>query len=115
MINAIRIGDKTFPSKAAAIRCCQSILHRDKLDSNIVGEDAVLVMALLKMRPDKMDEIGERGVVRFLRKAHRHSTTPCFFVELDDGAFLDVSFMKIINAYPGNAKPRQPAGHPADA
>lgn len=93
------IGQLTFPTKEAAISHFREILYRDKLDTVIEGDDAESVEALLRARVDKVAELEERTVVRYLRKMHRHNT-PCFFAELDDGTLLDVSFMKFINAYP---------------
>lgn len=95
----IVIGDQFFPSKEAAIAHCQAILHRHKMDTEITGDDAAFVEALLHARPDKVAELGKRKVVRYLRKMHMRNT-PCFFAELDDGSLLDISFMKFINAYP---------------
>ena len=93
------IGGVLFPTKKAAKERCRTILHRDKMDTEITGEDAVFVEALLYARPDKVAELAGRKVVRYLRKMHRHNT-PCFFAELDDGSLLDISYMKFINAYP---------------
>lgn len=88
-----------FASKSEFIDRFQAILHRDELDTEIEGDDVKLVEALLYARPDKAAELGDRKVVRYLRKMHRHNT-PCLFAELDDGDLLDISFMKFINAYP---------------
>ncbi|RWE30482.1 DUF3223 domain-containing protein [Mesorhizobium sp.] len=95
----IVIGDISFPTKEAAIAHCRAILHRSSLDTEITGNDASFVEALLYARPDKVAELAGRKVVRYLRKMHWHNT-PCFFAELDDGSLLDISFMKFINAYP---------------
>jgi hypothetical protein len=99
MDNQIIIGGIRFNSKADAIAQCRAILYRDKMGTEILGEDRVFVSNLLKARPDKLKELRGRTIVRFLRKMHRHNT-PCFFAELDDGTLLDFSFMKVINAYP---------------
>ena len=95
----IVIGGVTFPTKEAAKEQYRSILYRDEWGTEITGEDAVFVEALLYARPDKVAELAGRKVVRYLRKMHRHNT-PCFFAELDDGSLLDISYMKFINAYP---------------
>lgn len=99
----VSVGGVSFPSKAGFIRHCQAILHKEEDDSEIVGEDAAFVDAILKGRPDKIAEIGPRKVVRYLRKHHRHCNTPCFFAELDDVSILDFSFKKFIAAYPNAA------------
>ncbi|MDX0806572.1 DUF3223 domain-containing protein [Sinorhizobium medicae] len=96
---AITIGSKTFRTRQDAIAHCQAILHREQLETEIEGEDTDFVRAVLNLRKDKMQEIGPRTVVRFLRKMHRHNT-PCFFAELSDGSFIDFSFMKAINTLP---------------
>lgn len=95
----IIIGGVVFHTKEAAVAHCRSVLYRDKLNTEITGEDAAFVKALLYARPDKVAELAGRTVVRYLRKMHRHNT-PCFVAELDDGSLLDISFMKFINAYP---------------
>jgi hypothetical protein len=95
----IVVGGVPFQTKEAAVAHCRAILHRDKLDTEITGEDAAFVEALLYARPDKVAELAGRKVMRYLRKMHRHNT-PCFFAELDDGSLLDISFMKLINVYP---------------
>ena len=95
----ITIGNITFPSKAAVIKHCTAILRRDELDSEIVGDDAHFVDGLLRQRPDKMRELADRTVVRFIRKKHPHNT-PCFCAKLSDGSYLHFSFMKMIKAYP---------------
>jgi hypothetical protein len=94
-----KIGGVSFQTKEAAIAHCRAILHRKELDTEITGEDAAFVEALLYARPDKVAELAGRKVVRYLRKMHRYNT-PCFFAELNDGSLLDISFMKLINAYP---------------
>lgn len=95
----IVIGPMRFASKEECKSHFQAILYRDKMDTEITGDDAVSVEALLFARPDKVEELGDRSVIRYVRKIHRHNT-PCFFAELDDGSLLDISFMKFINAYP---------------
>jgi hypothetical protein len=95
----IVVGGVSFQTKEAAVAHCRAILYRDKLDTEIVGEDAVFVEALLSARPDKIAELAGRKVVRYVRKMHRHNT-PCFFAELEDSALLDISFRKFIDAYP---------------
>jgi hypothetical protein len=95
----INIGHWSFPTKEAAIGYCRTVLYRSELETEITGEDAEFVEALLYARPDKVAELGGRKVVRYVRKMHRHNT-PCFFAELDDGSLLDISFMKFINVYP---------------
>lgn len=95
----LEIGGVAFPTKEAFIAHCRAILYRNMMDTEITGEDAVFVEALLYARPDKVAELAGRKVVRYLRKMHRHNT-PCFFAELDDGSLLDISYMKFINAYP---------------
>lgn len=102
MSGNISIGEWSFPTKQAAIVHCQAILYRNVLDTEITGDDAAFVEALLHARPDKMVELAGRKVVRYLRKMHRRNT-PCFFAELDDGALLDISFMKFIKTYSGPA------------
>lgn len=94
----VTVAGLTFTSKQAFIEHCRAILHRDAFDTEIAGEDAGFVAAILLGRPDKVAECRGRLVVRYLRKMHRHNT-PCFFAELDDGTLLDFSFMKFINAY----------------
>jgi len=86
-----------LPSKEAFIDLFRQILYRDKLGTEIVGEDRRVFEALLRARPDKMSEVGARKVVRFVRMMHRHNT-PAFFAELEDGALLDISFMKWVKA-----------------
>lgn len=98
----IVVGNIRFETKEAAIAHCRVILHSDALDTEIMGDDAVFVEAVLHARPDKLAELGDRKIVRYLRKMHRHNT-PCFFAELDDKTFLDISFMKLINSYPRSA------------
>lgn len=95
----IVVGGVSFQTKEAAIAHCRAVLYRDELDTEITGEDAAFVEALLYARPDKVAELAGRQVVRYLRKMHRHNT-PCFFAELEDGSLLDISFMKLINVYP---------------
>lgn len=95
---AVKIAGTQFSSKQAAIEHFRAILYRDELGSEIVGEDARSVESLLRARPDKVAELGDHKVVRFLRMMHRHNT-PCFFAELDDGRLLDISFMRFINGY----------------
>lgn len=95
----IVIGGVTFPTKEAAIMHCRMILHREDWDTEVTGDDAAFVEALLYARPDKVAELAGRKIVRYLRKIHRHNT-PCFFAELDDGSLLDISFMKLVKAYP---------------
>lgn len=96
---SVTLAGRTFTSKQAFIEHCRAILHRDAFDTEIAGEDARFVAAILLRRPDKVAECRGRRVVQYLRKMHRHST-PCFFAELDDGALVDLSFMKFINAFP---------------
>ncbi|MDX1001546.1 DUF3223 domain-containing protein [Sinorhizobium medicae] len=92
----VTIGSKTLRTRQDAIAHCQSILHREQLETEIEGEDEEFVRSLLNLRVDKIREIGARTVVRFWRKKHRHNT-PCFFAELSDGSLLDFSFMKAID------------------
>lgn len=99
MSRTVIFNGMEFASKQALIAQFREILYRDKLDTEIVGDDAKFVEALLHNRPDKVAELGERKVVRYLRMMHRHNT-PGLFAELDDGAMLDISFMKFISAYP---------------
>lgn len=95
----VYVGDYVFPSKASFIEYCRKILYQDDLETEISGQYAEFVNAILQARPDKLKEIGSRKTVRFWRKMHAHNT-PSFFVELDDGEFLDISFMKFIMSYP---------------
>ncbi|MEF2549413.1 DUF3223 domain-containing protein [Aurantimonas sp. E1-2-R+4] len=104
----ITLGKESFNSKSAAIRRCQEILHASSGGIEIVGDDALVVAAVLAMRSDKTAEIGGRSIERFLRQKHAFPT-PCFYAELEDGTLLDFSFMKAIKAYPGTAAPRVPA------
>lgn len=103
----IILGKESFNSKAAAIRRCQEILNAAGGDE-IVGDDALVVAAVLAMRRDKIAEIGDRTIKRFLRQKHAFPTR-CFYAELGDGTLVDFSFMKAIKAYPGVAAPRVPA------
>ncbi|MGX1259349.1 DUF3223 domain-containing protein [Sinorhizobium fredii] len=93
----VAIGKETFRIKSDAITYCRTILYRDSLDTEIEGEDADFVRAVLNLRKDKLQEIGSRTVVRFVRKKHRRNT-PCFFAELSDGSYIDFSFVKVIRA-----------------
>jgi hypothetical protein len=86
---SLRFAGLTFASKAAFIEHCEAILYRDALDTEIVGEDAKFATALLNARPDKLAQLGNRRVVRYLRKANT-GTAPRFFAELDDGTLLDI-------------------------
>lgn len=95
----ITIAGRTFATKEAFIEHCQVILHREEPDTDISGDDANFVEAVLFARPDKVAELSGRRVVRYLRKMHRHNT-PCFFAELEDSTLLDFSYMKFVNAYP---------------
>ncbi|MCX8568795.1 DUF3223 domain-containing protein [Aminobacter sp. MET-1] len=96
----IVIGRFQFSSKAAATRYGGEVLNRGMLGSQLMGEDAEFADAVLKSRPDKLQELGDRGVVRYVRKMHQDNPTRCIFAELDDGSFLDISFWKLINHYP---------------
>ncbi|WP_434054902.1 MAG: DUF3223 domain-containing protein [Roseibium sp.] len=95
----VEIGGMSFPTKTAFIEHCQAILRKAEDNSEIVGEDATFVEAVLKARPEKVEEIGTRTATRYLRIKHRHNTS-CFAAELDDGSLVHFSFMKFINAYP---------------
>ncbi|WP_298963569.1 DUF3223 domain-containing protein [uncultured Roseibium sp.] len=95
----VEIGGMSFPSKKALKLKCREILRKDEQGTEITGDDAKIVDAILKGRPDKLAEIGSKKVVRYLRIKHPHNT-PCFSAELDDGSIIHFSFMKFITAYP---------------
>ncbi|MCO4317333.1 hypothetical protein M8997_009080 [Phyllobacterium sp. 21LDTY02-6] len=60
----------------------------------MTGEDEGLAAAILNARLDKVSELRGRLVVRYWRKAHKFNTVS-FSAELNDGEFLDFSFMKL--------------------
>lgn len=93
----VSVGSFWFPSQKVYILACQEVLHRDELNTEIVGEDRLFVEAIFNAREDKLAEVGDQKVIRFLRKMHRHNT-PCFFAELDNGTLIDFSFMKLVRS-----------------
>lgn len=93
-----RVGRRAFPTKAAVTEHVSAILNAASIDTEVTGEDVLILYDLLALRKDKLAEIGSREVVGFERGEQPGSMkrTRCFWALLDDGAKIDMSVYKAI-------------------
>lgn len=98
MPKPITIATTRFRSIAAARERCRKILSGGRPGTEVIGDDAEFLKALLDARPDKIAEIGARQIVRFWRDVQPgpFTQTRCFYAELDDGSRVDFSFEKAL-------------------
>lgn len=101
MPKPLTIAGIRFPSQRAAEAHCRDILYAGAPGTEITGADAEFVEALFCVRPDKVLDLWDRNVIRYLRdwQPEEYSTnrwSMCFWAELDDGARIDFSFKAAI-------------------
>ena len=101
MHKPLKVGDSHYDSMAAATREARRILHASEPGTEIVGSDATFVLSLLAARAEKLEEIGDRPIVRVRREWETNyegpSRTVCFVVDLADRTSIDFSFPKAIS------------------
>lgn len=106
----ITIGPIQFPTRLDAVLYCRDILYGGAPGTELSEEEAAFVEHLLRVRPEKLAEIGDRKIVRYLRdwQPREHADrewTICLYVELDDGTRIDLSYIKAIDLYIELQKP----------
>lgn len=98
MAKVYRVGGRDFPTKGAVTDYVSAILNAASVGTEVTGQDTLVLFDLLALREDKLAEIGERKVVGFERayREGKENWTRCFWVLLDDGSKLDMSFYKAV-------------------
>jgi Protein of unknown function (DUF3223) len=98
----ITIAGIRFARQRDAIARCQMILNSGQPGEHkfsITGEHARFLEALLRSRPNKLGEIGDRTIAGFkVDWQPAYNRTKCFWVILDDGTEIDFSFKKSIRS-----------------
>lgn len=97
MTKKYAIGQFEFDTKLEAKKRCSEAANRGPMGSQLEGEDAQLATAILILRSDKIELIGERSVLLFVRNHHAFGTHS-FYAQLSDGHLLDFSYYKAIDA-----------------
>lgn len=85
----ILIGDRCFPTKAAATKVCQAILYKYPLGATVDLDDALFLRDLLALHRQAVSKIG-CGVASF--QVEDNGPTRGFWVTRTDGTRTDFSF-----------------------
>jgi hypothetical protein len=88
------VGSFVFDSRAAFRRKAKEVLNSEVSGTLISGEHHDFLDAIFSARPDKVALLDGRKRVAYWRKVHKFRTVS-FHAELDDGALLDFSYMKV--------------------
>lgn len=91
----IKVGGRTFPSKAAAEEALREILYRYPLGRVPLGDDHDFLVAAVDNHPSAELKRGT-GIAYFLVRSHLYGTR-AFFIQRTDGSITDFSFRKCVD------------------